>query len=67
MCKEYADKHYSMTMNDGVDAVTVEKAAGSEWCVVSMKTNGEPNGEITIRSESMSEALRFMMGQMLRG
>lgn len=61
----YDKKHYNMTMTEYPDNITVLKSSGSDWCQIFMTTNGDSNGTITIRSQAMVEALRFMLEQLL--
>ena len=64
--KDYEQKHYAITMEEKPDRLSVEKAIGSNWCVISIETNSMDNGSITIRSRAMAEALHFMLDQMLK-
>jgi hypothetical protein len=54
-----------MAMGPDSDILSVRKGSGSDWVYICMKTNGQPNGAITIRSLEMAEGLHFMLGQML--
>lgn len=62
---DYFDKTYRFTSTNGCDALTVDKSRGSDWCSFVMKTNGEHNGAILIRSKEQLELLGFMISQVL--
>lgn len=62
----YWNTSYKITAIEGVDALTVEKGASSDWSKVSMVINGGVSeSQITLRSRHMAEQLHFMLGQML--
>ena len=64
--KTYKQKYYDITMTEHPDNLTVHKSSDSDWFQISMTTNGDSNGTILIRSQTMAEALRFMLEQILR-
>lgn len=61
----YEDETYCIKVDDGCDALSVQKSSGSDWCHIKMVTNERDNGEIVIRSKDMIEQLWFMLSQML--
>jgi hypothetical protein len=63
---DYWRKNYKQQVSGGVDALTLEKLDGSDWCHLRMLTNDEQHGEICLRSREMAEHLHFMLGQLLR-
>lgn len=65
MNDKYRGSHFHMSVAESADQLAVDKQSATEWCEITMRTNNERNGEITIRSKRMAEALRFMLGQML--
>ncbi len=62
---DYYKKNYAMNVQETNDELQVDKISGTDWCDVTMTTNGNENGKITIRSKVMAEQLHFMLGQML--
>lgn len=63
---DYWERTFSLTAQETNDALMVHKIDGSDWCSISIETNGKQNGEITIRSRLMAEQLHFMLGKLLR-
>lgn len=62
---QYRKIFYMMTAKQSPDELTVDKMGDSDYCEISMVTNGFGNGQVTIRSKEMAEQLHFMLGQML--
>ena len=62
---DYWKRHYSMSAQDTCDELTLSKTSGSDWSHITMITNGDRNGEITIRSRFQAEQLHLMLKQML--
>jgi len=61
----YYKKYYIMKAKQTNDSLKLHKTTNSDWCELSMTTNGFSNGQITIRSKEMVEQLHFMLGQLL--
>jgi hypothetical protein len=62
---EYQKKCYNMAAQHMVDQLHIDKSTQSDWCEITMITNGFENGIITLRSKEMAEQLHFMLGQLL--
>lgn len=63
----YEERHYKMSVKESNDELVVKKTAYSDWCHITMITNGVEGPIITIRSQAMVEQLHFMLGKMLSG
>jgi hypothetical protein len=63
--EKYWEKGYNATVSRGGDDIEVNKNSGGDWSTITMCTNGNPNGSITIRSREHAEQLHFLLGQML--
>jgi hypothetical protein len=61
----YWSKCFNATVSFGNDDIEVNKNSGGDWSSITMCTNGNPNGDITIRSREHAEQLHFLLGQML--
>lgn len=64
---DYEKRHYKVSVKESNDELVVEKNAHSDWCHITMITNGIEGRPITIRNQVMVEQLHFMLGQMLSG
>lgn len=62
---DYWEKHYDICVQKDNDKLFLSKSHGTDWCHVTMLTNGNDNGTIELRSKEHAEALHFMLGQML--
>lgn len=64
---KYEQRHYKVSVKESNDELVVDKFAHSDWCHITMITNGIKGRRITIRSQVMAEQLHLMLGQMLSG
>jgi len=56
---------FFMTVVDAVDSLSLDRRSDLSGCTLTMYTNGEVSGSITIQSWRMAEGLRFMLKQMM--
>lgn len=63
--EKFDKKHYDTTTFIGNNKLCVNKLTSSDWSHITMRTNDEVNGTITLKSKEIAEALHFMLGQML--
>lgn len=51
---DYEKRHYKVSVKESNDELVVEKFAHSDWCHITMITNGIKGRRITIRSQVMA-------------
>ena len=59
------DAHYTASIINGNDKLTVHKQMGCSWADITMKTNYGETCEIALRNRDQAEQLHFMLGQLL--
>ena len=65
MSIKFRDRPYEVVVKVKNDTLTLSKALASDWISIELETNGNSNGEITLRGKEMAEHLRFMLGRIL--
>lgn len=61
----YSSKTYSVSVLHKGEKLTISKMNGSDWLDIKITNPSEDYTVVCLRSQELTEALRFMLGQLL--